>query len=193
MSSVRHEAHDEQWLRQRSAAGLDVFDEVWHGVLHVVPPPSGPHQQLEFLLGLALGQGILDRGLRAAPEVGVFDPTEGERDFRVPDFAVYRPEHESQRGIEGRAELVVEIRSPDDETYEKFGFYGAHAVQQVLVILPGSRSFELYDLDGDGYRLAEPDAAGTVTIRCLAARLRTVETAEGPRLEVTIDGATSFV
>jgi Uma2 family endonuclease len=31
------------------------------------------------------------------------------------------------------AAIVVEVRSPDDETFEKFGFYFDHGVDEVLV------------------------------------------------------------
>ena len=42
----------ESLLDERRRLGLDVFDEVWEGVLHMVPPPSGEHQRLELELGL---------------------------------------------------------------------------------------------------------------------------------------------
>ena len=31
------------------------------------------------------------------------------------------------------AAIVVEVRSPDDETYEKFDFYFDHGVEEILV------------------------------------------------------------
>ena len=43
----------ESLLDERRRQGLDVFDEVWEGVLHMVPPPSGEHQRLELELGSA--------------------------------------------------------------------------------------------------------------------------------------------
>ena len=36
----------ESLLDERRRLGLDVFDEVWEGVLHMVPPPSEEHQRL---------------------------------------------------------------------------------------------------------------------------------------------------
>ncbi|MGI9120683.1 MAG: hypothetical protein ACR2G7_11290 [Acidimicrobiales bacterium] len=30
-------------LEERRRLGLDIFDEMWEGVLHMVPPPGGPH------------------------------------------------------------------------------------------------------------------------------------------------------
>ena len=55
------------------ACGLDVFDEVWAGVLHMVPPPSEDHQRLGseliavFVHGEATSTGRVarDRAVRA--------------------------------------------------------------------------------------------------------------------------------
>ena len=193
MASVRHDVHDQEWLRQRTAAGLDRFDEVWDGVLHVVPPPSRDHQRIEGGLLRAFFDRALERGCEATHEIGVFDPREGERNFRVPDLAVYRLTDASERGVEGRAELAVEIRSPRDETYLKSPFYAQQQVQQILVIHPDARTAELYDLDGAGYRCVEPDAQGVVTIRCLDAHVDTITTDDGPRLRVTIDDAITLI
>lgn len=186
MSSVRHDVTDHEWLRQRSAAGLDRFDEVWDGVLHVVPPPSGQHQRMSTALAFAVHERAGARGLILSMETGLFDPLNGLKDFRTPDFSVYRAENASDRGIDGRAELVVEMRSPRDETYEKFPFYAAQQVQEVLVVHPESRRFELFRLDGAGYLPVEPDAAGVITIASLDVGLATVETDDGPRLQVTV-------
>jgi Uma2 family endonuclease len=193
MSSVRHDVHDEQWLRQRSAAGLDKFDEVWNGVLHVVPPPSGPHQLLSTFLAFAMHDCARSRGLLFSMETGVFDPVLGMHDYRTPDFSVYRPENASERGIDGRAELVVEVRSPRDETYEKFPFYAAQHVQEILVVHPDSRRFELYRLNGADYVVTEADASGVVTVASLDVALETVATDDGPRLAVTVGDITTHV
>jgi len=34
-------------IEDRHRKGLDRFDEVWDGVLHMVPPPSHWHQKIE--------------------------------------------------------------------------------------------------------------------------------------------------
>ncbi len=57
-------------------------------------------------------------------EGGLFRPGVDD-DYRVPDQAYARPELRSERGIEGPASLVVEILSPNDETYQKLDWYGA--------------------------------------------------------------------
>ena len=195
--AVEHVVHDHgqldpEWLRQRAAAGLDTSDEVWNGVVHVVPAPSGGHQRL----GTTLAHHVYDRcgelGLLVSVETNVVDAERGLKDLRVPDLAVYRPEHAVHLGVRGRSELVVEIRSPGDETYEKFEFYARQQVQEVLVIEPDTRAFELYRLDGNGYDRVVEDAEGTCRVAALDLTLAAVETDDGPRLRITIDGEEAF-
>ena len=47
------------------------------------------------------------------------------------------------------AAVVVEIVSPDDETFEKLPFYAAHGVEEVLVVEPEERKVRVLGL-GDG-------------------------------------------
>lgn len=73
-------------------------------------------------------------------ETGLF---RSEFDYRVPDLSFSRPEHQSERGREG-AELVVEILSERDQSYEKLDFYAQVGVQEVLVLHPRPRRVELF-------------------------------------------------
>ncbi|MGH9138650.1 MAG: Uma2 family endonuclease [Acidimicrobiales bacterium] len=59
--------------------------------------------------------------------------------YRVPDRSVVRVDAELGVFLPS-AVMVVEIVSPDDETLAKFGFYFEHAVQEILVVDPASRS-----------------------------------------------------
>ena len=38
------------------------------------------------------------------------------------------------------AAIVVEVRSPDDESWEKLPFYAAHRVEEVVIVDPQDRS-----------------------------------------------------
>jgi len=51
----------------------------------------------------------------------------------VPDLAVYRGDQASERGAEG-AELVVEIRSPGDESLAKLPWYLDGGCREVLIV-----------------------------------------------------------
>ena len=48
------------------------------------------------------------------------------------------------------AAIVVEIVSPDDETYEKFGFYAAHEVEELIVADPSGRTLAFWRRTVDG-------------------------------------------
>lgn len=148
-------------LDERHRLGLDGRDEMWDGVLHMVPPPSGPHQRLSGDFYAALYARARALGLVPHFETGLFHVTD---DFRIPDQLYCRPEHLSERGAEG-AELVVEVRSPRDETYDKIPFYTSCAVREMLVIHPGEHRAEL--------------------LRAVDGELRPVEDAHSQVLDVT--------
>jgi Uma2 family endonuclease len=46
--------------------------------------------------------------------------------------------------------LVVEIISPDDETYAKLPFYADHEVDEVLIVDPSAQGVEWLGLRPDG-------------------------------------------
>lgn len=124
----------EHLLEERRRLGIDRFDEVWDGVLHMVPPPSARHQRLIHELGGVLLPLAKAKGLVAMHEAGLYRPDAEGTDYRVPDLVYARPEHVRERGVEGRAELVVEVLSPGDETYDKIAFYAEMGVQELLVV-----------------------------------------------------------
>jgi Uma2 family endonuclease len=137
-------------LERRRRSGLDRLDEVWEGVLHMVPAPSHAHASIEWQLAALL---------KPAARASDLEPTgqcnlgESEHDFRVPDGALHR------RGAHGTwhptAALVVEIVSPGDETWEKLPFYAAHDVDEVLIVDPRERSVSWLALEHGEYRPIE--------------------------------------
>jgi Uma2 family endonuclease len=178
----------ESLLDERRRLGLDVFDEVWEGVLHMVPPPSGEHQILESRM-IATLIGVADRrGLVATVETGLFA---ADDDYRVPDLIVTRPAQRTHRGVDDTAVLVVELRSPYDETDEKLPWYAARGVIEILVVDPPTRAIELYRSEGGGPIAVTPEAGDRVTLATLGVRLSTVITPDGPRLRVENDDAVS--
>jgi Uma2 family endonuclease len=138
-------------IERRRKAGADRLDEVWEGVLHMVPAPSGAHadvaQQLAELLGpLARAAGLF-------PTMHEFNVGESEHDFRVPDGGVHR---ERLLGVwHPTAALVVEIVSPGDETWEKLPFYAKHGVDEVLIVDPAEAAVHWLALAGGEYRAVE--------------------------------------
>ncbi len=88
-------------LDERWRLGLDGRDEMWDGVLHMVPPPEDPHQGLSGDFYLCVGPIAKRRGLVPRMETGLFA---SDGDYRVPDQLYRHPEHGSQRGAEADAE-----------------------------------------------------------------------------------------
>ncbi len=171
-------------LDERRAKGLDKSDEMWEGELHMVPPPSMDHQRLGSDLFLALGPVAKARGLMALYDpTGLFRPG-ADNDWRVPDQVYAGPEAASARGIEGAADLVVEILSPHDETYQKLDWYASVGVGEVLVVHPGTRRVELYANRDGRMEPVEP-----VVIEALGVRAETVE----GRLRLSWDGGTADI
>lgn len=169
-------------LEERRRTGAAKRDEMWEGVLHMVPPPSSEHQAFGTDLLLAVAPLAKARGLRPFYETGVFRPGSVERDYRVPDLVFARPEQVVARGVEGACELVVELVSPGDETYEKLPFYAEVGVREVLVIDPAARAVELFALRGGKLHAVMPLDGGGVRSAVLEVTFTAVP---GPRLRLT--------
>ncbi len=172
-------------LDERRRLDLDGRDEIWDGILHMVPPPGGPHQHVAGELYLVLGPLAKRRNLCPYFETGLFRASD---DYRVPDQLYCRPAHESERGAEG-AELVVEIRSEEDETYEKIGFYAQLGVREMLIVHPQGRWVELLRAVGGRLLPVTADAQGAVRSEVLDAQFATV----AGRLLITWDDGSAEV
>ena len=140
----------DHFLDERHRLGHDHQDEMWEGVLHMVPQPASRHQRLAHEIGAMLLPLAKAKGLLGMQEPALYSPRRDDS-WRVPELAYAGPEHVSERGIEGRAELVVEIRSPRDETYDKLPFYAAMGCQEVLVIDRDTCAVELFSLEGSEF------------------------------------------
>lgn len=149
----------------------------------MVPPPSGQHQAVGTALVIALAPVAAAQGLVVTYETGLFRPGVDD-DYKVPDQVYARREFWSERGVEGNASLVVEILSPQDETYEKLDWYAGVGVGEVLVIDPATRRVELFANQDGAMVLVEP-----AVIECLGVRAETVD----GKLRLTWDGGTADI
>jgi Uma2 family endonuclease len=153
-------------LEGRRRSGLDRNDEVWEGVYHMVPDPSGPHSSVEWQLARLLMPLAEHAGLHAG---GQFNLGEGEEDFRVPDGGLHRvPPLVTWYST---AALVLEIVSPNDESWEKLPFYAAHEVEEVLIVDPRERSVSWLALGDGDYRPIEHSGLVDLGTRELAEQL----------------------
>ncbi len=177
----------EALLEERRRTGADCWDELWEGELHMAPPPSGLHQRLGSKLFVVLLPLAEARGLVGSYETGLYRPGT-DRDYRVPDHVYARPELATERGVDGPAEVVVELASPGDETYAKLGFYADLGVGEVLVVHPEERRVELFVFRGRSAVLVQGDDAGAVRSDALGA---TFASAPGPRLFVRWEGGSA--
>jgi len=172
-------------LADRRSKGLDRWDELWDGVLHMTPAPNVEHQQIlgtliEFLAPLLRKSG---RGL-LFPGINVFG---NEANYRIPDLTFVAAGREHilhQDGTRGEGpDAVIEIRSPDDETYDKLPFYASLGVREVIVIDRDSKRPELYRLAGSQYVALQEDQQGLLRSEAMNVRFRRID-AEKSRLLV---------
>ncbi|MHB2000709.1 MAG: Uma2 family endonuclease [Solirubrobacteraceae bacterium] len=138
-------------LARRRRLGQDRKDEVWEGVLHVVPGPGHSHAVIAHQLAV-----ILDAPARAAglePTIHDFNLGASGEDFRVPDGGLHRAG--AAEMWHPTAALVVEIVSPGDESWEKLPFYAAHDVDELLILDPEQRAVHWLALSGGAYEPVE--------------------------------------
>lgn len=177
------------WLEERARLGHDRWDEVWEGVLHMVPPRSYLHQKVASKVARFLGPRLERRGIELLHETGLFRPGAGGKDYRVPDLMFFPADREAdlaqKHGIEGTPLAVLEIRSPDDESYDKLPFYAGLGVREVIVLEPVARLVEVFRLAGSTYLAVSADDRGRLHAATIDARFQTVD---GPRLRVECDG-----
>jgi Uma2 family endonuclease len=69
--------------------------------------------------------------------------------------------------------VVVEVLSPGDDTWAKFGFYAAHGVREIITADPDSQEIRIHALDADrrGYSRTEASAVLGVTAENLIAEI----------------------
>ncbi len=177
-------------LAERQRLGLDRFDEVWDGEYHMVPPASNEHMRVELELCVVLHPVAGRCGLEIRNELGLFDPlAPGNSNFRTPDLVLYRPEVGTVRGADGPASLVVEIRSPGDESFKKLPFYEQLGVDEVLIIDRDTKAV-LHWVLTDGRLVESPgDPTGHHRLGCVPVSLHT----DGDVLVITTDDATTRI
>jgi hypothetical protein len=142
----------ERLIERRGALGLDTFDEVWEGAYHVSAPVPFPHGYLDDLLARLLRPHAQAAGLISS---GPFNLCQQD-DFRVPDRGLHREMVDAT--YLDTAAAVIEVLSPDDETYEKLPFYAAHGVDEIFIVEPDARQVRIFALLAGAYTETERSA-----------------------------------
>jgi Uma2 family endonuclease len=188
---VGPDPHFLSWLQERSSLGLDHRDEVWDGVLHVVPPTTFNHQEIELELTITLRTIARSCGLIAVHQAGVFFEAGFDREnYRTPDVVVVDREFVSKRGVERRAELVVEVLSPGDESRQKFSFYASCGIPEYWLVDPMTREVEIYVLRDGAYERQPPRDDGTIEAPRLGLTVRVID---GPKLRIDWTGGSAEI
>ncbi len=161
-------------LAERRRLGHDKFDEMWEGELHLVPPANEEHQRIGGHLLATLFALVEESGLHLRHEIGLFDPAIPEpTSYRQPDLAVFSDAVRTERGIDGAAHLVVEIRSPGDESFQKLPFYERMGVGEVLIIDRDTKSVRRWALTDRDLVEAQADRDGWHHLAAIPVALRT--------------------
>jgi len=178
---------DPALLEQRRRLGLDRRDEMWEGVLHMAPASTNEHQRIldELIMFLgpllkAAGRGVLRSG------INVFDEASSSESYRIPDLTFVAAGREAlfaADGIRGGGpDVVIEIRSPNDESYEKLPFYAKLGVREAIIVDRDTKQTEIIRRVGDRYEPVAPEADGSVASEVLGVCFALLD---GPRLLVT--------
>jgi hypothetical protein len=131
-------------IARRHSLGLDGFDEVWKGEYHMAPRAHPYHGYLYDQIAVLLQPHVKKAGLVSTAAFNLGQPD----DFRVPDGGLHRT---LPTTVYARtAAAVIEIESPDDETWEKLDFYADHEVGEVLVVSYLSRSVTCLSRNSSG-------------------------------------------
>ncbi len=154
------------WLDRRRALGQDVFDEVWEGDYHVAPNARAEHAAAATSIMVVLAPHARRTSVRG---IGPFNLGVDRNDYRVPDGGWLRGE---AKGLYvPTAAVVLEVLSPDDETFAKFDFYARHGVEEILVAHPTERWVRCYAHDGHAYQQVEGSTVLGVSMESLAAEV----------------------
>ena len=144
-------------IANRKRLGLDTHDEVWNGEYHMAPAARYEHADVGSVLAEVLGPLARRRGLRPSLPFNLGDAT----DFRVPDMGIHR-------GRPGgvwipTVAIVVEICSPNDESYAKFDFYFEHDVEEILIVDPAAKIVTWFRRKAAGFKGASASEILEVT------------------------------
>jgi len=160
-----------EMLARRRALGHDRFDEVWEGVYRMNPGPPFAHARVDSELVVALHPRARRAGLASVTTFNVGEPT----NYRVPDQGYVR---DPQDGLYlPTADVVVEVLSPGDDSYLKFGFYADHGISEIIIADPATASIEIYQLgahahaDADRYHRTDRSELLGVTAAELTAEI----------------------
>ncbi len=147
-------------------ADEDTLAEWVDGEVVMTSPASDRHQKLVYFL-VPLLQGFVNLHKLGEVQGAPFQMKLPASSGREPDVLFIAADHLSRLKktyLDGPADLVVEIGSPESEERDhevKYAEYQAGGVREYWLIDPDTHTTEFYQLDQSGaYQPVLPDAAG---------------------------------
>jgi Uma2 family endonuclease len=178
-------------LAFRKRTGTDRWDEMWEGVLHMPPAPTPEHQDLEWALETFFRTHWVRRHEGKVYHNVNFSAVGGwPDDFRIPDLVLLTPSSRAVRKdvhFEGAPDVVIEIKSPGDESLEKLPFYSALGVPEVWIVDRDTKVTTIHALEGGGYEAKTSEASRWILSERTKTELRCAESeGSGPSRKLSI-------
>jgi len=183
----------ESLLEERRRRGLDRRDEVWEGVYHMVPPLTNEHQRIVDGLHFLFTGYFLKHDLGTVRScIGIRDVRGADANYRVPEWFAVRAGreallHDESSYVDEGPDVVVEVRSPGDETDEKIPFYEAAGAGEVLIVDRDTRRPEVWRRSGKKLAPVSPGTDGWLYCEGLKAFFRAGEREGRPVLRVLLE------
>jgi Uma2 family endonuclease len=162
-------------LAFRKQTGAHRYDEMWEGVLHMPPMPNREHQDLEWHLETWLRfRWAKPLGAKVYHQVNLAKPGGWPHDYRIPDLLLLTPRRfaiDCNEYFEGPPDVVIELHSPGDESYDKLPWYAELGVPEVWIIHRDTKKPEVYARQRGKYKQQTAAADGWVRSKLTGVEL----------------------
>ncbi len=157
----------EALIARRRKLGLDRYDEIWAGDYHMAPAAHFWHGRVDSELARVLAPHARRVGLLGTTTFNLGSPD----NIRVPDGGLHRSIANS--AWLPTAAIVIEVVSPDDETWDKLEFYASHGVAELIIADPQTRDLHWFARrsDGTGYLPIERSALLEIDVAEITAQI----------------------
>ncbi len=182
-----------EMIAERHRKDIDRRDEVWEGVYHMAPPPDDEHQFVVDEAFILVGHYVQVHRLGILRSIkGVRDVRHPDENYRIPEWIFLRAgrEHLIRKGgsyIDEGPDVVLEVRSPGDETDEKIPFYEKVGVREMVIVDRDTRAPQVLRLVGGRFSPVSPNADGWIYCEGLRAFFRVGQSEGKPVLRVLLE------
>ena len=163
-SLIRDTELEQQLIAQRQAFGGDRYDEVWEGIYVMSPLANNEHQKIVANLTSIYFEVIGSNG-EVFPGVNVSDREDWNSNFRVPDVAVFLNDTKALNRDTfwlGAPDLVVEVVSKNDQSYDKIPFYAENGTRELLIIDRHPWKLQLHRFADNGAKVTMTEVGGPI-------------------------------